>query len=109
MEGGMVAHGRVSFHVAERAKTHLSKPSELAVASSLSRWARVTVMRSVDEREPVMSVALPLRLGDVCEEAAQFLEVEELVRGARIEPATERLSADLVAKEAVEAAREGDA
>ena len=65
------------------------------------------MMRSVEVREEAMSLALPLRLGDVCEDAAQFLEVEVLVRDARIEPAKERLSAVLVANEAVEAAREG--
>ena len=104
--GATDAHGKDRVEHTRRI-THLSKPSELAVASSLSRWARVTVMRSVEEREEAMSAALPLRLGDVCEDAAQFLEVEVLVRDARIEPARERLSAVLVANEAAEAAREG--
>ena len=55
-----------------------------------------------------MSLALPLRLEEAAEEAAQGVVVEELFRGPRIEPATERLSVALVAKEAVDAAREGE-
>ena len=65
------------------------------------------VMRSVEVREEAMSLALPLRLGvGGADELGQFLEVDELFRGARIEPAMERLSAALVANEAVDAARE---
>ena len=62
-------------------------------------------MRSVDEREPDMSLTFPGRRGEAVDEPVQFLDVEVDVRGPRIEPATERLSAALlVAKEAVEAA-----
>ena len=65
-------------------------------------------MKSDDVREAAMSLALPFRREDVAKEPAQFLVVEVLVREARIEPETERLSAALDAKEEVEAARDGE-
>ena len=51
--------------------------------------------RSVDVREPGISPALPLRLGDV----ADGLETEVLVRRARMESLIERWSAAFAAKE----------
>lgn len=65
-------------------------------------------MKSAEVREPAMSLTLPFRRGDVAEEPGQFLDVEALVRGARIEPATERLSAVWVAKVVVDAASDGE-
>ncbi len=64
-------------------------------------------MTSVDEREPDISLTFPARRGETVEEPVQFLDVEVLVRGPRREPTTERLSALLVAKEAVEVALAG--
>ena len=63
---------------------------------------------SVDVRELAMSLALPFRLVCLVEEPAQFLDVEVLARGPRIEPMTERLSVAFEEKEAVETARDGD-
>ena len=63
---------------------------------------------SVDVRELAMSLALPFRLVCLVEEPAQFLDVEVLARGPRIEPMTERLSVAFEEKEAVETARGGD-
>lgn len=69
---------------------------------------RTDVIMSVEVRGAVMSLALPLRRADGAEEPAQFLDVEVLARGPRIEPMTERLSVAFEEKEAVETARDGD-
>lgn len=71
------------------------------------------VTMSVDVRGLLMTLALPFRLECVLEEPAQFLDVEVLGLGPRIEPTMERLSAAfesaaLEVKEAVETVRDGE-
>ena len=73
------------------------------------------VTMSVDVRGLLMSLTLPFRLECVLEEPAQFLDVEVLGLGPRIEPTTERLPGalesvafKLEAKEAVERVRDGE-
>ena len=60
------------------------------------------MIRSVDVRELDMSFTMPLRRGDEVGELVQFLDVEVLVRRARIEPVIERLSAAFAAKDVEE-------
>lgn len=60
------------------------------------------MIRSVDVRELDMSFAVPFRRGDEVGELGQFLDVEVLVRRARMEPVIERLSAAFAAKDVEE-------
>ena len=60
------------------------------------------MIRSVDVRELDMSFAVPVRRGDEVGELGQFLDVEVLVRRARMEPVIERLSAAFAAKDVEE-------